>query len=64
MQVPNSERNSLQVLILDMQPIDPPIGGGRLRLLGLYHGLGADMPSKYIGTYDWPGEKYREHTFE
>ena len=62
MRLSNSEKNSLQVLILDMQPIDPPIGGGRLRLLGLYHHLGRDMPSKYVGTYDWPGEKYREHT--
>ncbi len=25
-----------------MRPIDPPVGGGRLRLLGLYHGLGAE----------------------
>ena len=56
------QQRLLKVLILDMQPIDPPIGGGRLRLLGLYHGLGEDMPSKYIGTYDWPGEKHREHT--
>lgn len=31
---------TLHTTILDMQPIDPPVGGGRLRLLGLYHGLG------------------------
>lgn len=48
-------------LVLDMQPIDPPIGGGRQRLLGLYHGLGKDTPCRYIGSYDWPGEAYREH---
>ena len=29
----------LNVTILDMQPIDPPVGGGRLRLMGLYSGL-------------------------
>lgn len=50
-----------KVAILDMQPIDPPVGGGRLRLLGLYHALGDNIEAKYVGTYDWPGEKYRQH---
>ena len=50
-----------KVVIVDMQPIDPPTGGGRMRLLGLYHGLGADMPATYVGTYDWPGPGYRRH---
>ena len=49
------------VLVMDMQPIDPPIGGGRQRLLGLYHGLGSHVATRYIGSYDWPGEPYREH---
>jgi hypothetical protein len=49
-----------RVTVLDMQPIDPPLGGGRLRLLGLYHNLGDDMPTVYVGTYDWPGELLRE----
>lgn len=53
--------NRNKVLVLDMQPIDPPIGGGRLRLLGLYHDLGKTFESTYIGTYDWPGEPYRSH---
>ncbi len=51
----------VKVVVLDMQPIDPPVGGGRIRLLGLYHGLGADLPTTYVGTYDWPGEKFRKH---
>jgi glycosyltransferase involved in cell wall biosynthesis/GT2 family glycosyltransferase len=51
----------MKVAVLDMQPIDPPTGGGRLRLLGLYHNLGADSTCRYVGTYDWPGEKYRAH---
>lgn len=38
----------LRVLVLDMQPIDPPIGGGRIRFLGLYHNLGEDLPTTYI----------------
>ncbi len=52
-------RGPLPVLVLDMQPITPPVGGGRLRLLGLYHALGPDLPTTYIGSYDWPGETYR-----
>ncbi len=54
-------RNSLKVTVLDMQPIDPPVGGGRLRLLGLYHNLGRSVECRYVGTYDWPGEQYRAH---
>jgi glycosyltransferase involved in cell wall biosynthesis len=50
-----------QVTVIDMQPIDPPVGGGRLRLLGLYHGLGEKIDCTYVGTYDWPGESYRRH---
>ena len=49
------------VAVLDMQPIDPPLGGGRLRLLGLYHALGPHLPTTYVGTYDWPGEPHRQH---
>lgn len=56
-----NDTNIRKVVVLDMQPIDPPVGGGRLRLLGLYHGLGEKLPTTYIGTYDWPGEKFRKH---
>ena len=51
----------LKVAVLDMQPIHPACGGGRLRLLGLYHALGAHLPTTYVGTYDWPGPGYRDH---
>ena len=57
----NSERNGLRVAVLDMQPIDPPVGGGRLRLLGLYHGLGESINVRYVGSYDWQGEPFRRH---
>ncbi len=53
--------DKLKVAVLDMQPIDPPVGGGRLRLLGLYHNLGSEIDCTYIGSYDWPGECYRRH---
>jgi len=49
----------ISVSVLDMQPIDPPVGGGRLRLLGLYHGLGANFETRYTGSYDWLGESHR-----
>ncbi len=55
------DKANKKVVVLDMQPIDPPVGGGRLRLLGLYHNLGKNFETQYIGTYDWPGEKFRDH---
>jgi glycosyltransferase involved in cell wall biosynthesis len=58
---PARRTGPLRVSVLDMQPIDPPLGGGRLRLLGLYHALGANLPTTYIGTYDWRGPAYRRH---
>lgn len=51
-------RRPLRVTVLDMQPITPAVAGGRLRLLGLYHGL-AHCEATYVGTYDWPGESPR-----
>ncbi len=50
-----------RVTVLDMQPIDPPVGGGRLRLLGVYHNLGDRVDCTYVGSYDWPGERHRKH---
>jgi glycosyltransferase involved in cell wall biosynthesis len=50
----------MKVVIVDMQPITPAVGGGRLRLLGLYHDMGTDIEAAYVGTYDWPGEPERD----
>jgi glycosyltransferase involved in cell wall biosynthesis len=50
----------MKVVIVDMQPITPAIGGGRLRLLGLYHGMGDGVEAVYVGSYDWPGESVRD----
>lgn len=58
---PRVYNNSSKVCVVDMQPIDPPVGGGRWRLLGLYHNLGTHIDCTYVGTYDWPGEPYRSH---
>jgi len=54
-----SSNGLLKVAVLDMQPIEPATGGGRLRLLGLYHALGPDVRTLYVGTYDWRGPKHR-----
>lgn len=50
----------MKTVIIDMQPITPAVGGGRQRLLGLYHALGSDIDAVYVGTYDWPGEPSRD----
>lgn len=54
------EGTKLRVSVIDMQPITPAVGGGRQRLLGLYHALGDNIQCTYVGTYDWPGEPYRD----
>jgi FkbM family methyltransferase len=53
-------RPKLRVAVLDMQPITPAVGGGRLRLYGLYHNLGEQFETRYVGSYDWPGEEFRQ----
>lgn len=53
------EHKPLRVAVIDMQPITPAVGGGRQRLLGLYHALGDDVQCTYVGSYDWPGEPGR-----
>lgn len=50
----------LKVTVVDMQPITPAVGGGRQRLLGLYHAMGPGIDATYVGTYDWPGESHRD----
>lgn len=49
-----------KVVIVDLQPITPAVGGGRQRLLGLYHEMAADMDAVYVGSYDWRGESPRD----
>lgn len=52
--------NKKNITILDMQPILPAVSGGRLRLLGLYSGFSNEFELKFIGSYDWEGEKFRQ----
>lgn len=58
--MPAAAGGKLRVTVLDMQPITPAVGGGRQRLLGLYHALGQDIACTYVGSYDWPGESLRD----
>jgi FkbM family methyltransferase len=53
-------RRPVKVLITDNQCIEPAVGGGRLRLLGLYRTLTEGIEATYVGTYDWRGPGYRE----
>lgn len=55
-----SGADALRVAVLDMQPISPAVGGGRQRLLGLYHALGPNITCRYVGSYDWEGEPFRQ----
>jgi glycosyltransferase involved in cell wall biosynthesis len=62
--LPGTNENStkINILITDMQPIEPAVGGGRIRLKGLYSNLGDAVTPFYIGTYDWRGPGKREIT--
>src|SRR3954463_9301806 len=52
--------DSIRILVADMQPITPAIGGGRLRLLGVYHKLKPNIHCTYLGSYNWQGEPGRD----
>jgi glycosyltransferase involved in cell wall biosynthesis len=52
-------RSALTIAVLDTQPIEPPVGGGRLRLHGLYRTLDEDARAIYVGSYDWRGPSRR-----
>lgn len=58
---PSSERNFTSLLVADNQVLDPPVGGGRVRIYELYRHLAMlDFDITYVGAYDWPGPAYRD----
>jgi glycosyltransferase involved in cell wall biosynthesis/GT2 family glycosyltransferase len=57
---PPAIKRPIKIVITDNQCIEPAVGGGRLRLLGLYGTLTEGAEATYVGTYDWPGASYRE----
>jgi len=58
---PSPERNFTSLLVADNQVLDPPVGGGRVRIYELYRHLAMlDFDITYVGAYDWPGPAYRD----
>ncbi len=56
-----AEQTSVSLLVADNQVLDPPVGGGRIRIYELYRHLAQlDFDITYIGAYDWPGPVYRD----
>jgi len=56
-----SQHNVIPLLVADNQVLDPPVGGGRIRIYELYrHMAQLDFDITYVGAYDWPGPVYRD----
>lgn len=54
-------KNAVSVLVADNQVLDPPVGGGRIRIYELYRNVAAlGFEVTYVGAYDWPGPAYRD----
>src|SRR5262249_43147805 len=50
-----------KLLVADNQVLDPPVGGGRIRIHELYRHIAREgFEVAYVGAYDWPGPAYRE----
>ena len=55
------KKNPVSLLVADNQVLDPPVGGGRIRIYELYRNLAArGFEVTYVGAYDWPGPTYRD----
>ncbi len=54
------DRNPIRLLVTDNQMIDPPVGGGRVRIWELYRHLPEDFVTTYIGAHDHPGPVFRD----
>lgn len=51
----------IKILVTDNQILDPPIGGGRVRIYELYRNFDPDLfDITYLGTFDWLGPEERE----
>jgi glycosyltransferase involved in cell wall biosynthesis len=51
----------IPILVADNQVLDPPVGGGRIRIYELYRHIAAlGFEVAYVGAYDWPGPVYRD----
>lgn len=55
------EESRIPLLVADNQVLDPPVGGGRIRIHELYRNIAArGFEVTYVGAYDWPGPVYRD----
>ena len=53
--------NPIPILVADNQVLDPPVGGGRIRIYELFRHIAAlGFEVTYVGAYDWPGPAYRD----
>ena len=58
---PPAARNPVEILVADNQVLDPPVGGGRIRIYELFRHIAAlGFEVTYVGAYDWPGPAYRD----
>lgn len=57
----NDQAPGPRVLVSDNQVLDPPVGGGRIRIYHLYRNLARlGFNVTYVGAYDWPGPILRD----
>ncbi len=55
------DKPKIKVLVTDNQILDPPIGGGRVRIYQLYKSFNKNLfDITYLGTFDWLGPLDRE----
>ncbi len=50
----------IRLLVTDNQILDPPVGGGRLRIYELYRHLPEGFVTTYVGAFDCPGPGPRD----
>lgn len=54
-------QKKVKVLVTDNQILDPPVGGGRVRIYELYKNFDPELfDITYLGTFDWLGPEERE----
>ncbi len=54
------EERGVNVLVTDNQVLDPPVGGGRLRIYDLFRSMPPGFNVTYVGAFDWLGPGFRD----
>ncbi|MBI5453467.1 MAG: glycosyltransferase family 4 protein [Deltaproteobacteria bacterium] len=55
---------SIKLVVTDNQMLDPPVGGGRVRIYNLYRFLPGGIDAAYVGAYDCKGLVDREQVLD